>query len=603
LPRWRWGFILNFVRKTSLFFLLSLLLLLPACGDSGDDDDSTTDDDDSGQSDDDDSGGADLVDSPGVIHIALAAAVGTEVELDLTGPAPGLGLRLRDCDKADGWHDVPLGAEQTPSLTMSVELPPMPRGSQLCALELTFSEDVQIAGSYDLEGGETQPFLLVLEVGPLTFDLDPLAVVEDGDVALILQVGQEDWITPAQIGIPPEPEREEVFVIGWAHSAYNSFVQQLEAFSGVYFDLNGDGSLGPSEAGDADRPGAGLPRPSGQRFAAFGPSICLDEEGVELPSCVNPEFHSPLIYKSLDAGISWSLADSPNMSVPSDIRSAAYGRGLYLAVGGADSTGDGQLDKGIILSSVDAETWGAWLVDEPLIGITHADFGMPWVGVSASGTTYRSDNGVAWKVNAGSPLNFEPRDVGWSGAGLFVAVGGQGRWGWSIDGEQWTTEDGLNHSGTPTSLRQVAATSVGNVLAVGDLGAWLELENPADFAAGLEGAIWTQHSVSGAPDLTDIAVYVDAGVGETAVAVGPDMSVPILVTQFVSDSDVSDPPFLTALSPGIQAQTISVMDNRCFTIGGDGGLSSWLDNLLGVSAGVPHDQVTHGISVVLTGGE
>jgi hypothetical protein len=109
--------------------------------------------------------------------------------------------------------------------------------------------------------------------------------------------------------------------------------------------------------------------------------------------------------------------------------------------------------------------------------------------------------------------------------------------------------------------------------------------------------------VSGSPDLTDLAVYNDAGFGETAVAVSPDMSVPILVTQTVGGLDVSVPPLLTELSPGIQAQTISVMDDRCFATGGEGGLSSWLDNLLGVSAAVPHDQVNHGISVVLTGGE
>jgi len=597
LPQWRGASILRPVRKNPLFFFLSLLLLLPACGVSDDDDD------DSGQSDDDDSGGVDLVRSPGFIHIVLAPADGTEVELDLAAPAPGLGLRLRDCGEAGSWHDVPLAAEQTPSLTMSVELPAISRGSQFCSLEVTFSEEVEIAGGYDLESGETQSFLLVLEVEPLTFDLAPLVVVEDGDVALILQVGQQDWIAPAQIGIPPEPERGDVFVIGPAHSAYNSFVQQLEAFSGVYFDLDGDGELGPFEASDVDRPGAGLLRPSGERFAAFGPSICLDEEGAEQPSCVNPEFHSPLIYKSLDEGVSWLLADSPNMSVPSDIRSAAYGGGLYLAVGGADSTGDGQFDKGIVLSSVDAESWGAWLVDEPLTGITHTDHSTAWAGVSASGKTYRSDNGVAWKVNTGTTLDFEPRDIGWSGVGLFVAVGDQGRWGWSVDGEQWTNEDGLSHLGAATSLRQVAATSVGNLLAVGDVGAWLELENPSEFAAGLEAATWTQRSVLGAPDLTDLAVYVDAGFGETAVAVSPDMSVPILVTQTLSGSDVSLPPLLTELSPGIQAQTISVMDDRCFAIGGEGGLSSWLDNLLGVSAAVPHDQVNHGISVVLTGGE
>jgi hypothetical protein len=347
-----------------------------------------------------------------------------------------------------------------------------------------------------------------------------------------------------------------------------------------------------------------LSRPSGERFAAFGPSICLDEDEAEVPACVDPEFHSPLIYKSLDEGISWFLAESPNMAVPSDIRSAAYGDGLYLAVGGADSNGDGQFDKGIILSSVDAETWGAWLVDEPLTGITHSDYpGTPWAGVAASGKTYRSTNGVAWKTNTGPALDFEPRDVGWSGAGMFLAVGAQGWWAWSTDGEQWTSEDGLNHSGTAASLRQVAGTSNGNVLAVGDAGAWLELQNPTEFAAGLEGANWVERVVLGNPNLTDLAVYDDAALGETAVAVSPDMYVPVLVTQNVSGSAVSVPPLLSELSPGIQAQAVSVMDNRCFTIAGDGGLSSWMDNLLGTSAGAPHGQVAHGISTVLTGGE
>jgi len=140
-------------------------------------------------------------------------------------------------------------------------------------------------------------------------------------------------------------------------------------------------------------------------------------------------------------------------------------------------------------------------------------------------------------------------------------------------------------------------------LVVGDNGLWLELENPSEVVAGLAPANWIEHFVPGAPNLTDIAVYSEEESGEIAVAVGPDMSVPVLVTQTVGGLDVSVPPQLTELEPGIQAQAITIMDDRCFTIAGEAGLSSWLDSLLSDSAGVPHSDVTHPISVVLTGGE
>jgi len=290
------------------------------------------------------------------------------------------------------------------------------------------------------------------------------------------------------------------------------------------------------------------------------------------------------------------------MAVPTEIQAADYGGGLYLAVGGADTLANGQADQGVVLSSVDAESWGAWLVDEPLTGVTFANAEMGWVAVSATGATYLSRNGVAWKASDNTSLSFEVRDVDWSTAGFFVAVGDQGKWAWAAGDGQWT-EDVVDPSSSLLSFRKVSVTSEGNVLVVGDNGLWLELENPSEVVAGLAPANWVERFVAGSPNLTDITVYSDVNTGETAVAVGPDMSVPVLVTQTVGGLDVSVPPQLTELGPGVQAAAIAIMDDRCFTIAGEAGLSSWLDSLLSDFAAVPHSDVAHSISVVLTGGE
>jgi len=595
------------VRKDSLFFALFFLLLLVSCWTPGpdDDDDSSRDDDDSAASDDDDSSAQDLVLQPGVVHIALAAATATGVELELDGEIQGLGVRLHDCDPDTAWQELPFEQSQSPSFGISIQLPPMQAGTQLCGLELSFSEDLEILGDYEISGGGSQSFLLVLEIADIAFEFESITVDQDGAVALIAQVAQSDWVAPAQIGAPPEPKRGEIFVVDWAHTAYNSFVQQIQGFSGLYVDLNGDGALGENEftSSGAAGSGGGLPRPEGLRFAAFGPSLCLDLAGVELVSCVDAEQYAPLVYGSVDLGGTWFMAPSPKMAVPSNIRAAAYGDGLYLAVGGVDSTGDGQDDKGIVMSSVDAESWGAWLVEKPLTGIAHAQDGSAWVAVGAGGETYRSRNGVFWEENAPTASACAFRDVAWSGAGFYVAVGDAGKWAWSVSGEEWTVVDGLSHNTVTTSLRGVASTSTDTVLAVGDFGAWLELENPSEFVAGTQAASWVEQAISGNPSLTDLVIYRDDAFGETAVAVSPTNNLSKLVTQQVGMTASLGPPQSFDLSQGVLAQAITVMDNRCFTIGGSTGLSSWVDNLLGVDAGVPHDHVNHSISAVVTGGE
>jgi len=588
---------------------LALLICLFGCSTSpsDDDDSSPADDDDSGADDDDDSF-AGIVAEPGAVSVFLASAEAAGIEFEPEVELPHVGLRVRECgeeEEDDGvWHDVPIEGDGNLAFGSRVPLPPLPEGAQLCGVELTFEETLELAGSYEGVDGLPQPFVMLLNPEVLVFNLPPAVVGPEEDIGFLLQIAQENWVSPHQIGVPPEPKRGAVVVVNETHIAYNSCIQQVEAFSHVYLDQDGDGQIGGVELSGVTDQGEQLPRADGKRFAALGESRCLDENGVELEACVEAEFYAPLVYTSNDQGVSWFLAETPALALPAQLRSAAYSDGLYLAVGEFDSDASGQADKGIVLSSIDAEVWGGWIVETPLAAITKGEGENPWVVLGSDGESYHSRNGFFWSRNPSATAGIEFNDVVWSQAGFYLGVGGQAEWALSGDGANWVDMPALGSllSSGNSDLHGAVASSEGKVVVVGDSGAWLVLENPEEMVAGTEIPFWTAHTVPFSPDLTDVAVYEDSVQGESAVAVSPAMSAPVLVTQSVGSVMVALDPQLTELDPGVRGASITVMGTSTFAMGGPEGLSCWTDEVFDATAGTPHSDVNHRIDGVMVGG-
>ena len=579
--------------------------LLASCtaGAPDDDDDRPSDDDDDSASQDDDDDIVGLVEEPGQLRLLLAPALDVGVVLELEGVLPAPQIRVQECD-TDNWFEVVPDPEVDPAFGMRLALPPIEKGTALCELELGFTETLEILGKYEKDDGEEQEFILILSPEPVRISLPESIVDDETDVSLLVRLGQPNWLSPQQIGVPPEPKREGPVVIDVNHTAYYTCLQQLQSFSSIYPDLDGDSEVSLKEEAAADDSDVGVKEAAAPRIVAFGTSICLDPEGLELDPCVGADTYEPVVYQSADQGDSWDRAEVPSLPYPTQISGAAYSEGLYLAVGSYDSTGDGDPDGGFVMTSTDTRRWGAWVVDTPIASVVRGSQDSPWVAVGVGGETFRSDNGIAWQQNGPETSGIEFREVAWSSDGLYLALGDQGQWAWSSDGESWTPSSGLGPAGSLSDARSLGFSQDGKLFVVGGGGAWSVLENVADSLSLGLAEEWSDFSVPYTPSLVSLAFFQDPEEGEMAIAVSPMMPGPFLVKQSVAQTTESQPLVVIEPGLGVRGKTIAATsDGQTLVMGGDEGVSCWHVSDFGTSlVASPHPDVTHSIGHVMVGG-
>ena len=193
-------------------------------------------------------------------------------------------------------------------------------------------------------------------------------------------------------------------------------------------------------------------------------------------------------------GLRWELRGTPGLQ----IRSAAFGRGVFVGVG----------DSGTIVVSSNAAAWTVTAVgsSESLLWVRYAD--ERFVAVGARGVILSSTDGRQW-TRRDSKTNRRLNGLA-HGDGTWVAVGSHGRVLSSPDGEHWTPRE----SGTEESLHAVAFGD-GTFLAVGWKGCLL---------ASRDAREW-RSLPSCAANLRDVAYgcggFVAVGDGDTILLVGP----------------------------------------------------------------------------------
>ena len=161
--------------------------------------------------------------------------------------------------------------------------------------------------------------------------------------------------------------------------------------------------------------------------------------------------HCSTVLVSRD-GLQWEQRGSPG----AEIRSAAFGKGVFVGVG----------DSGTIVVSSDAATWTPAAVDssESLLCVRFAD--EHFIAVGACGAILSSTAGRQW-TRRESGTKRRLHGVA-HGDGTWVAVGCHGAIVTSPDGEHWISRE----SGTEESLKAVAFGD-GTFLAVGRKGCLL----------------------------------------------------------------------------------------------------------------------------------
>lgn len=139
---------------------------------------------------------------------------------------------------------------------------------------------------------------------------------------------------------------------------------------------------------------------------------------------------SALVARSPD-GSAWTV--SP-LAHPGALVDVAYGGGVWIAVG----AGPGPADAGVVLRSVDAETWT--VVEGPALrwrSVVHENgmfLGIGYDDASGLEVLATSPAGTEWEVRAATEL-VSPRLA--TGDGLFAMWGEAGRVWVSVDGAAW----------------------------------------------------------------------------------------------------------------------------------------------------------------------
>lgn len=161
----------------------------------------------------------------------------------------------------------------------------------------------------------------------------------------------------------------------------------------------------------------------GGRYVAVGHRF-LVEEGEIVPNST-----AAAIYSSTD-GRQWELVD---LDTPGILLDVTYGDGLWMAAGNRE----GELDEGILLTSLDGLVWTE--VEGPEVEWrTVAYQGGQYVGVASEGVLaqyiFTSPDGEDWEV--GEPVGaLTPRLS--TGGGWFALWGEAGWVALSEDGEEW----------------------------------------------------------------------------------------------------------------------------------------------------------------------
>ena len=139
---------------------------------------------------------------------------------------------------------------------------------------------------------------------------------------------------------------------------------------------------------------------------------------------------SALVARSPD-GTVWTVAALPHAGALVDV---AHAGGVWIAVG----AGPGVADAGVILRSVDAESWT--VVDAPALrwrSVVHQNgvfLGIGYDAASGLEVLATSPTGTDWDVRAATRL-LSPRLS--AGDGLFALWGEEGRVRVSVDGANW----------------------------------------------------------------------------------------------------------------------------------------------------------------------
>ncbi|MHB1042486.1 MAG: S-layer homology domain-containing protein [Eubacteriales bacterium] len=176
------------------------------------------------------------------------------------------------------------------------------------------------------------------------------------------------------------------------------------------------------------------------------------------------------------------------------LKGAAYGNGLYVAVG----------DSGTILTSPDGTNWTNRTFDTTynLNGVAYGK-GI-FVAVGASGTAFTSPDGIRWSCNSDASnildLGAEIYGVAY-GKGFFVAVCSDGKILTSPDGVNWIKrQDGANSR----------AVAYGN-------GYFAAVGNNGKIMTSPDGRTWTSITNSGTPYTTENFYGITYGSGFVSV--------------------------------------------------------------------------------------
>ena len=183
----------------------------------------------------------------------------------------------------------------------------------------------------------------------------------------------------------------------------------------------------------------------------------------------------------------WTVRNPSSVDFPVDMKKIAYGKGLFVAVGGGIYTSLDGMDwtkrysdntlrdisygndifvavgfDGAILTSPDGITWTYRNPDIPYLSLDAVTYGNgTFVAVGMNGTILTSPDGVYWTVR--DPQVNEPLQGVAFGNDIFVAVGIHGTIITSSNGIAWTTRD----SGTPDSYLSGATYGNGIFVVVG----------------------------------------------------------------------------------------------------------------------------------------
>jgi len=516
------------------------------------------------------------------VTLQLATASGLSFD-DASVELSGIAVQKCAEDGTAEWLEVDL---EEPLVTLGetvLRLPELEVGAELCSLRVQPLAGLAVFGGMEV-GSVVEHFVLELNIREMQFDfLTPQIVGEEGELSLVVQLAQAEWTSPDFIGIPPEPERGDLIELGPSDPRHSVLCQQVFRFSHVFLDSDGDGGLSFDETDTAlstapvGGPGAMRTEPG---IVALGSSRCLNTAGEEV-DCGSPDVdrYSPALWVEAEAGASWELVETrPSFPSPVTLSDVAHDGAFFVAVGQTSSE-NAQDEVGAVMTSLAGVVWGGWLRGAPLHGVAKGAGTLPWVIVGAGCGRFHSPDGVVWIDNSCDQGVVVYRDVTWthagpSGGGMFVTVGDQGQWAWSEDGVSWVEGGSLSHpdsSGGPSGLLEIATLSDGRVVAVGVAGDIKILENPKELASA--NPIWTNLLALFGPDLTDVISYTSPDNDqEMVVAVGTQGG-PILT---VVDLAVDDGPLVDnyILETG-QVQSLAVLANDRFVVGGDDGLWTW----------------------------